>query len=146
MLFRSGSQEARYLRVEFLGDDNQARNVFNAGEEIQIKAVIESNRQFDKVVTGFTLKNRAGVDVWGDNSFFADINLGLNAGISELTYRFRLHVPAGEYFLYIGLADISGERTELDQRWPVRRLTVVSERQCLGFAFSPASIELIGGS
>lgn len=142
---RLGSQEARYLSVEFLGDDNTSRQVFKAGEELQIKAVIESTRQFEKVVTGFTLKNRAGVDVWGDNNIFAEVDLSLKPGISELNYRFKLNIPAGEYFLYIGLADISGERTELDQRWPVRRLTVVSERQCLGFAFSPASIELTGG-
>lgn len=142
---RIGSQEARYLSVEFVGDDNNARQVFKSGEEIQIKATIESKHHFEKVVTGFTLKNRMGVDVWGDNNFFADVDLALKPGLSELTYRFKLHVPAGDYFLYIGLADISGERTELDQRWPVRRLTVVSERQCLGFAFSPASIELIEG-
>lgn len=142
---RIGSQEARYLSVEFVGDDNKARQVFRSGEELQIKASIESKRHFEKVVTGFTLKNRAGVDVWGDNNFFADVALALKPGLSELVYRFKLHVPAGEYFLYIGLADISAERTELDQRWPVRRLTVVSERQCLGFAFSPASIELVEG-
>lgn len=140
---RLGSQEANYLSVEFVGDDNNARQVFKSGEEIQIKATIESKRHFDKVVTGFTLKNRAGVDVWGDNNYFADVDLGLEPGLSELTYRFRLHIPSGEYFLYIGLADISGERTELDQRWPVRRLTVVSDRQVVGCSFSPASIELI---
>lgn len=142
---RLGSQDAHYLSVEFTGDDNKTRQVFESGEEIQIKATIESKRHFDKVVTGFTLKNRAGVDVWGDNNLFADVDLSLKAGLSELTYRFKLYIPAGEYFLYIGLADISDERTELDQRWPVRRLTVVSERQCLGFAFSPASIEHVEG-
>ena len=140
---RLGSQEASYLSVEFVGDDNTPRQVFKSGEEIQIKTTIESRRHFDKVVTGFTLKNRAGVDVWGDNNLFADVDLDLKPGISELTYRLRLHIPAGEYFLYIGLADISGERTELDQRWPVRRLTVVSERQVVGCSFCPASIELI---
>lgn len=143
---RFGSQEARFLNIEFFGDDNYPRFIFKAGEEIQIKAIIESVRYFDKVVAGFTLKNRAGVDVWGDNNLFADVDISLNRGISELTYRFKLHIPAEDYFLYIGLADISGERTELDQRWPVRRLTVISERQCLGFSFSPASIELVGKS
>jgi ABC-type polysaccharide/polyol phosphate transport system ATPase subunit len=140
---RIGSHEARYLSIDFMGDDNKIRQIFKSGEEIQIKALIGSNRDFDKVVTGFTLKNRTGVDVWGDNSLYANVDLCLKPGLSELVYRFKLHVPAGEYFLYVGLADISTERTELDQRWPVRRLTVISERQCLGFAFSPASIDLI---
>lgn len=139
---RLGSQEARYLGVDFLGDDGQPRHVFRSGEEIQIRATISSARHFLRVVSGFTLKNRAGVDVWGDNTFFAGMDISLDPGLSHLNYRFRLNIPAGEYFLYIGLADISGERVELDQRWPVRRLSVVSGRQCLGYSYSPASIEL----
>lgn len=140
---RLGSQEARYLNVEFLGEDNLPRQVFKSGDNIQIRATVESFREFEKIATGFTLKNRSGVDVWGDNNVFADVDLSLSAGVYHLIYRFNLVVPPGEYFLYIGLADIAGERTELDQRWPIRRLTVVSERQCLGFAFAPADIELV---
>lgn len=139
---RLGSQEARYIDVEFLGDDDLMRQVFTSGEEIQIRATIESDKKFTRVVTGMTLKNRVGTDVWGDNNLYAGIDISLDPGISVLTYRFKLLIPAGEYFLYIGLADISGERLELDQRWPVRRLTVVSKRQCLGYVFSPAGIDL----
>ena len=140
---RLGSQEARYLNVEFLGEDNLPRQVFKSGDNIQIRATVESSREFEKIATGFTLKNRSGVDVWGDNNIFADVDLSLSPGVYHLIYRFNLVVPSGEYFLYIGLADIAGERTELDQRWPIRRLTVVSERQCLGFVFAPADIELV---
>jgi len=139
---RLGSREAQYLSVNFLGEDGAARQVFQSGEEIAIRALISSERRFGRVVSGFTLKNRAGVDVWGDNTLYAGIDLALEPGLTSLTYRFRLALPAGEYFLYIGLADIEDERRELDQRWPVRRLTVVSTRQTLGFCYSPASIEV----
>jgi lipopolysaccharide transport system ATP-binding protein len=142
---RLGSQEARFLNVEFLDDDNLARSTFFSGEEIQIKATIESSKDFSQIVTGMTLKNRVGLDVWGDNNLYAGIDLSLECGISVLTYRFKLQIPEGEYFLYIGLADISEGRVELDQRWPVRRLTVVSKRRCLGYAYSPAGIELTRG-
>jgi len=139
---RFGSGEAEYLNVQFIGDDGKERDVFKSGDEIDIGATIKSNRDFEKVVSGFTFKNRAGVDVWGDNTIFADTNLTLKKGLTKINYRFKLHLPAGEYFLYIGLADISGERSELDQRWPVRRLTVVSNRPVLGFVFAPANIVL----
>lgn len=140
---RMGSREAEYVNVQFLGDDGCEREVFNSGEDIEIRALIRSERAFPKVVSGFTLKNRNGVDVWGDNTIFADYDMSLSAGLHWLSYRFKLYVPAGDYFLYIGLADISGERTELDQRWPVRRLSVVSSRRVLGYTFSPAAIELV---
>jgi len=139
---RLGSHEAQYLSVDFLGDDGEPRELFHSGDEIQIRALVSSVLHFERAVSGFTLKNRQGVDVWGDNTLYAGVPLSLAPGQTYITYRFRLNIPAGEYFLYIGLADIRNERVELDQRWPVRRLSVVSDRQSLGFAYAPASIEV----
>jgi ABC-type polysaccharide/polyol phosphate transport system ATPase subunit len=139
---RIGSREAEYRSVHFLGEDGQEREIFCSGEEIEIRSIIYSSRSVLNVVTGHTLKNRAGVDVWGDNSIFAGCALTFKKGFYALSYRFRLAIPSGEYFLYIGLADITGERVELDQRWPVRRLTVVSPRPVLGYVYAPATISL----
>lgn len=138
---RFGSREAEYLSVDFLSADGQHQAVFRSGEIITIRAVIRSHRYFASVASGFTLKNKAGVDVWGDNTNFANASLQLKPGITHLTYRFSLNLPAGEYFLYVGLADVSESRKELDQRWPVRMISVVSNRQVLGFVFAPATIE-----
>ncbi len=140
---RFGSHEAQYTKIEFQGLDKISKQVYTAGEEIIISATVESSRHFSKIVAGFTLKNKSGVDVWGDNNLYANKELSLEVGKSLLSFRFKLNLPAGEYFLYIGLADISINRTELDQRWPVRRITIVSERQALGYSFSPAEINLI---
>jgi energy-coupling factor transporter ATP-binding protein EcfA2 len=138
---RIGSQQARYLSVEFLGDDGTERHVFRSGEDIHIRATIESDLHFERVVSGFTLKSKTGVDVWGDNTFYAGMSPALTPGLSSVSYRFKIALTPGEYFLYVGLADISAERTELDQRWPVRRLTVVSDRATVGMVYAPASIE-----
>jgi lipopolysaccharide transport system ATP-binding protein len=137
---RFGSREAEYLNIRFFGDDNIERKVFKSGDEIEIVAIIKSQVDIERVVSGFTLKNKAGVDVWGDNSLYSNTNISLKKGLSQIRYRFKLWIPEGEYFLYVGLADISRERKELDQRWPVRKLTVLSSRQVIGFTYSPASI------
>jgi ABC-type polysaccharide/polyol phosphate transport system ATPase subunit len=141
---RFGSGLAKYVNVEFIGDDRKPRSVFKSGEVLAIQTLIHSQQVFSEVVCGFTLKNRAGVDIWGDNNVLANEPLTLRKGLQYLTYRFTLYLPAGEYFLYIGLADLStGRRVELDQRWPVRRLTVVSERGVNGIVYAPAQIELV---
>lgn len=141
---RFGNGLAKYVNVEFLGDDQKPRTVFKSGEPIAIRTLVQSQQVLTEVVCGFTLKNRAGVDIWGDNNVMANEPLALQAGLQYLTYRFALYLPAGEYFLYIGLADVSsGQRVELDQRWPVRRLTVVSERAVNGLVYAPAQIELV---
>jgi ABC-type polysaccharide/polyol phosphate transport system ATPase subunit len=141
---RFGSGLAKYVNVEFIGDDQHPRTVFKSGEVLCIQALIQSQQAISEVVSGFTLKNRAGVDIWGDNNVLASEPLALREGLQRLSYRFTLNLPAGEYFLYIGLADVStGQRVELDQRWPVRRLTVVSERGINGLVYAPAQIELV---
>jgi lipopolysaccharide transport system ATP-binding protein len=137
---RIGTREAEYLKVEFIDTSGVAKSVFNSGEEINIRALIKSYSDFSKVVSGFTLKNISGVDVWGDNTIYGGVNLSLSKGFYYINYQFQLFLPAGEYFLYIGLADLTNERVELDQRWPVRKLTVASRRQCLGYVYSPAKI------
>jgi lipopolysaccharide transport system ATP-binding protein len=140
---RLGSQEARYLSVDFLGNDGKAREVFHSGDEIQIRALVSSKRHVSEAVSGVSLMNRQGDLVWGDNTLNAKLPLSLEPGLSYITYRFCLNIPAGEYFLYIGLADISGERLELDQRWPIRRMTVISDRESIGFVYAPAAVEHI---
>jgi ABC-type polysaccharide/polyol phosphate transport system ATPase subunit len=137
---RLGSNEASYHKVDFFDEDGDTRSVFEAGDFINISALIYSSRHFPSVVSGFTLKNKEGVDVWGDNTVFAGFDLALEPGYTNLSYRFKLNIPAGEYFLYVGLADVEGERMELDQRWPIRRLSVVSHRRILGYVHSPALI------
>lgn len=139
---RIGSRDAEYIDVEFISESGEVKNTFESGEKIIIKATVNSGFDIEKVATGATFKNKSGVDIWGDNNIYADVDISLKKGISYITYRFDLNIPAGEYFLYIGLADITDGRKELDQRWPVRRLNVTSSRQVLGFTYAPAEIEI----
>ncbi|MFN9030630.1 MAG: ABC transporter ATP-binding protein [Betaproteobacteria bacterium] len=141
---RFGSAEAKYMDVVFLGDDGRERASFSSGEPIEIRATVSACRDFADVVTGFTLKTKEGVDVWGDNCVYASTPIALKAGLNRLSYRFELNLLPGEYFLYIGLADLSsGTRVELDQRWPVRKLRVLGQRQQLGYVYAPATIECV---
>jgi ABC-type polysaccharide/polyol phosphate transport system ATPase subunit len=139
---RFGSGDAKYLDVVFLDEEGKESTSLSSGEPIEIRATIAASRAFNDVVNGFTLKNKDGVDVWGDNSVYAQTLIQLSEGLNQLSYRFELNLLPGEYFLYIGLADMSsGARVELDQRWPVRKLTVVGNRLQLGFVYAPATIE-----
>jgi hypothetical protein len=50
---------------------------------------------------------------------------------------------AGEYFLNIGLVKDDDERTDLDQRWGVRKLTVTSPLFQVGQAYTPIDFRVI---
>ena len=56
---------------------------------------------------------------------------------------FELNIVSGDYFIYVGLADISRERIELDQRWPMEKISVVSLRSMAeGRVYAPTRIEI----
>ena len=132
---RMGSREAEYLSVSILGIDGEEKSVFEAGETITISATIKSQSTFKRVVSGFTFRNKSGVDIWGDNNLYANVPISLKPGLFNLKYTFKFRAHPGDYFLYIGLADLTNERVELDQRWPVRRISLTSTRQTIGHVF-----------
>lgn len=140
---RFGTGIARYISVEMLSELGESTNQFSPGEKIQIVATVWSDHAFDDVAAGFSLRDKKGVDIAGDNNIFAAIPIKLRKGLSKILFRLQLQLAPGEYFLFIGLASIGGERIELDQRWPVRKIHVFSRRSVIGLAFCPAEIEVI---
>ena len=44
--------------------------------------------------------------------------------------------------VYVGLADLTNERVELDQRWPIERISIISLQSIpLGKVYAPAKIK-----
>ncbi|MGE4471617.1 MAG: ABC transporter ATP-binding protein [Sulfuricurvum sp.] len=141
---RFGTHEALFARV-ILSSEEFSENsdpLFHAGKKVHLRFVIHARRDFPSVVIGASLKNKDGLLIWGDNT--VDTPIGLRMGLNEITMSFNLNVVAGEYGLFVGLADISGEpRVELDQRWPCQKITIISShRTDQGFAYAPARITL----
>jgi hypothetical protein len=68
--------------------------------------------------------------------------LSLHEGLNVITMAFSLNIVGGEYLLFCGLADIDCEpRIELDQRWPVEKISIVSlEKVTEGFVYAPSLI------
>ncbi|MBN2895219.1 MAG: ABC transporter ATP-binding protein [Campylobacterales bacterium] len=141
---RFGSHEA-ILRHVVLSTERyatQTQTLFNAGERVHLRFFILAQRAFESVVIGTSLKNKNGMLLWGDNT--VDSLITLKAGMNIFTMSFALNLVAGEYFLHCGLADISvTPRIELDQRWPLQRVSVVStHRTTQGVAYAPADITI----
>lgn len=139
---RFGSGLAKYMSVELVSASGESTNQFSPGERVEIKATVWSETAIADVAAGFSLRDKQGTDITGDNSIYAGVPITLPAGLSVLTFTFTLGIAPGDYFLYLGLASLGENRTELDQRWPVRKLTVLGTRKVVGSAFCPAEIQL----
>lgn len=112
-----------------------------AGKRCVLRFTILASERIASVALGVSARRADSGDLWGDNNIYAGVDIALHPGLNEIEYQFRIPLAAGEYLLFCGLADVSGvKREELDQRWPVKRFTVVSSRQQVGAAFAPIKI------
>ena len=87
-----------------------------------------------------SIRNISGLAIWSDNSLNAkDGYLELKKGVNVFNFAVSMSVVPGDYLISVGLAEFSnGERHELDQRWPMRKLSVIATKQMAGgFIYAP---------
>lgn len=138
---RMGTYEATVEDIVFKSENEILQSGQVAHGEIQIKA----KKYIPSVVVGFLIKNKTGDNLWGDNTLLrCKDNVSLNVGVNIINFSLPINFSAGEYLLYIGLADISGnERIELDRRWPLKKITVISKNNMAdGYIYAPMSFSL----
>jgi lipopolysaccharide transport system ATP-binding protein len=117
--------------------------IFYSGEYVYLNFVIEAKEYIDKVVLGVSIRSKNTSDIWGDNNLYATgKTFVLKKGLNYISYKFKLNLNEGEYLLFAGLARLDTEREELDQRWPVKKIKVVSDRRQVGFLYSPIEVIL----
>ena len=142
---RMGTHEAiiKSLRISDEKKENNRNNVFISGEKIKFEFEILSNRELKSVILGFSIKTITDDVIWGDNTLKDYPELKLKKGKNIIEVEFELNIVSGDYFIYAGLADISGERVELDQRWPIDKISIVSLRSMAeGKVYAPTEIEI----
>ncbi|WP_041962301.1 ABC transporter ATP-binding protein [Sulfurospirillum cavolei] len=141
---RFGTHEAIFAKVTLSHDEKATSTdaVLTAGKKVYLRFYILAKRVFSSIVIGTSIKNRDGVTIWGDNTI--DTPITLTQGLNTISMEFDLNIVAGEYFLFCGLADISNEpRVELDQRWPVEKLSIVSlSKPSEGFVYASSMLTL----
>ncbi len=134
------------IRLTQANDGMTDDEVLTAGLETQLEVQIDSKHCFESIVIGMSIRNVNSISAWGDNTLnCVPQNIPLHVGVNRFVFRFLLNIVAGEYLFFIGLADIStANRVELDQRWPIKKLTIVSRRPLTeGFVYSP--LKLVNG-
>ncbi len=142
---RMGTHEAviNSLKIIDVKTNNNQDNTFISGEKIRFEFEILAKREIKNAVLGFSIKTVADDVVWGDNTLKDYPELNLRKGKNIIEVEFELNIVSGDYFIYVGLADISRERIELDQRWPMEKISVVSLRSMAeGRVYAPTRIEI----
>jgi len=140
---RFGSQRAVIadVKISKKRDFKKDKALFFSGERIYLNFLIYSKEDIDNIVLGVSIRNKNTFDIWGDNNLYATgETFYLKRGLNKISYAFNLNINQGEYLLFAGLAKIGAKREELDQRWPVKKLHISSDRKQVGFLFSPITV------
>lgn len=137
---RFGSFEAIVGRVDIVqGEENDL--FLQPGKETILRFHVESSRSFSEVVLGVSVRLPDSGDLWGDNNLLAEHPLTLRAGLNLIEYVFDFPLTNGKYLVFCGLASFdAGNRVELDQRWPVEQVTVISDRAQIGHIHAPITV------
>ena len=118
-----------------------------SGKKTKITFEIHSTVSCTNAVLGYSLKNAQGVVIWGDSVLSMKREhdyLSLQKGINSISIEFDAHVVPGEYYFYIGLSQFKGGvKTDIDQRWRVKKIKFYSERiMSEGFVYAPSILTL----
>jgi len=115
--------------------------LLKSGEYVYLNFLIYSYEEIDKVVLGVSIRNKNTSDIWGDNNLYATGKLfTLKTGFNKISYKFKLNINEGEYLIFAGLARLGDVREELDQRWPIKKIKIISNRKQVGWLFSPIEV------
>ena len=139
---RFGSKKA-VINNLFISKNRDFENndvLLKSGEYVFFNFLIYSYEEIDKVVLGISIRNKNTADIWGDNNLYRGELFTLKKGFNKISYKFKLNINEGEYLVFAGLARLAEEREELDQRWPIQKIKIVSTRRQVGWLYSPIEI------
>jgi len=119
------------------------RSAFSSGETLVIRMIVEARDRFDEPIYALTLKNTAGVDIYGTNTLFGNQPApAIHAGdTQQIDFTLPLNVPAGAYFLSFGFTQFVGdELVVIHRRYEALKIDVHSSERVIGLINLHASI------
>ena len=121
---RSGDGSAGVTAVQ-LGTGNEAdADTIQTGAAVSLSVAVRVERDVDRLVCGYAIRNRLGQDMYGVNTFHTDNVVGPLAAGDELVFRFAfaMNLGPGEYSIATALA---GGETHLEGNYEWRDLAKV---------------------
>lgn len=127
-----------------LDADGQPRTWFQTGEPVVVRMLVESFGEYPAPIFALTIKNPAGVEIYGTNTFASNQPSGpIGKGERrEALFRFNLNLMPGQYFLSFGFTHFIGdELVILHRRYDAVRIEVHGRDRTFGIANLNAIIE-----
>ncbi len=141
--FSYGGTLGSILNVALLDSDNQSRTWFSTGESATVRMLVESKEDFPEPIYALTIKNIAGVEIYGTNTLFGKQPApAVKAGTQrEVDFSFALNLMPGHYFISLGFTHFVGnELVVIHRRYDTIKFEIHGKDGAFGIANLQATI------
>jgi len=135
--FSYGGELGRIQSVAALDAAGQPRTWFTTGERVTLRMVAEAFEDLHEPIFALTVKNTAGVEIYGTNTLFSQQPApAMKTGERrEVEFAFDLNLMAGHYFLSFGFTHFVGDKlVVLHRRYDAIKIDVHSVDRTFGIA------------
>lgn len=145
--FRYG--DSRAILVDYLVVTHGMSDVVTCDHDDRVDVYVRArfSQDVDDPVFGLTLQSVDGIDIGGDNTHYAEIDVPPQKAGDDLVVRFSFtpRLTAGDYMLALGIAQIDAQRgaIAIDRRYSVATLNVQNTSALVGIVDMDVSIDLI---
>jgi hypothetical protein len=143
--FSYGGDLGSIAEVLVTDEKGDRRTWFDSGEQVRVLMDIEAREDLPAPIYALTIKNTAGVEVYGTNTLFGLQPAGaLRSGERRrVVFSFPINLMPGFYFLSFGFTHFVGEELVIiHRRYDAVKLEVFGRDKTFGIANLHAHIEV----
>ncbi|MFT3780872.1 MAG: ABC transporter ATP-binding protein [Nibricoccus sp.] len=141
--FAYGGELGLIYSVDALDDSGQPRLSFSSGENVTARMVVETREDLHEPIFALTIKNTAGVEIYGTNTLFSQQPApAMKKGEKrEVDFSLPLDLMPGSYFFSFGFTHFAGDKLiVLQRRYDAIKIDVNAVDRTFGIANLRAKI------
>lgn len=140
-----GNKMAEIIDFCTIDDSGKINNILMKNSQCKIKMKVKFNAKIEDPIFAFTIKDLKGTDITGTNTMAEKINTGVvdKGDIREITFTQDMNLQGSEYLLSLGCTGFKdGEFTVYHRLYDITNITVVSEKNSIGYYDMNSKIEI----
>lgn len=126
--FRYGNGGARIIDFKIRDHEGRERTQFKSGETIIFRVECKFYRDVENPVFGFFIRTIEGIEIYGINTLYQEINLKKIEQNEMISIEFRQNqnLQAGDYFFSTGIAQITPDKViAIDRRYDLACIQIL---------------------
>lgn len=143
--FRYGKGFARIVDFKILNIQGEEVTFIKSKEILLFQVKVKGYRTVEKPVLGIIVKTKDGIELYGNNTLYANIEVPpIKKGTQIFVeYRIRFNLQSGDYFVSAGVSEITSEGIlPLDRRYDLAHITVLQSDKSYGIVNLDTNIKV----